>query len=119
MTSGFIDSVIKSVSERASRRTFPNRREAARAIRDVLYQPDFLPPVTGAVIGRDGTVWIKRESIPGDSIAWNVIDELGNMVGVLTLPKNLRVRQVQRDLVWAVELDEFDVPYVVRFRVER
>jgi hypothetical protein len=116
---GFIDSVVESVSERASRRTFPSPRAAARAIREALYMPDFLPPVTGVVIGRDGTVWLKRESATGDSIAWNVLDESGNMVAILTLPKGLRVQEAQRDLVWAVERDELDVPYVVRFRVER
>ncbi len=118
MPNGFIDSVIDAVSERASRRTFPNRREAIRAIRNALYQPDYVPPVTDVVMGRDATLWIRREVFPGDSIAWNVLDELGNTVGLLTLPKRLRVRQAQRDFVWAVALDELDVPYVVRYRVE-
>jgi hypothetical protein len=38
-------------------------------------------------------------------------------VGEVAGPE-VQLLQAQRDLAWAVMLDEMDLPYVVRFRVE-
>jgi len=80
---------------------------------------DYLPPVTGVLAGDDGSVWIRREKAMADSVTWEVISGAGNHLGHLITPAGLGFRASTLDTVWAVETDEFDVPYVVGFRVVR
>jgi len=35
------------------------------------------------------------------------------------MPARIAVHLVHQDVVWGVELDELDVPYVVAYRIER
>jgi 6-bladed beta-propeller len=77
----------------------------------------FYPPVTEAVAGTDGSVWIRREDTGGDTATWNVFSGDGELAGTLTLPPGLRVLRASLNEVWVVEVDEFDVPFVVHMRV--
>jgi hypothetical protein len=87
-----------------------------RMIRSALYRPRYLTPVTDVVVGRDGTIWLRREE-SGDVVGWNVLDAGGRMIGTLTLPVRLNVQYADRTQLWALELDELDVPTLARFRV--
>lgn len=95
-----------------------SRNEYARMLRDALRFPEFEPPISALVAGRDGTIWIRRERLGVAEVVWNVLDEAGEMIAYLRLPVNLRILAAQRDRVWGVETDELDVPYLVRFTVE-
>jgi hypothetical protein len=86
---------------------------------DHFYRPEFLPPVTALVLGRDGTIWLRRERTGEPTIRWDVIDRGGRMVGYLYLPSALAVKYADRAQIWAVERDEWDVTRLVRFRVNR
>lgn len=83
------------------------------------YRPQYFPPVSGVVAGRDGTTWVAREATTSDTRRWDVFDASGAHIGVLDAPAALEIHDATADRVWAVAFDEFDVPYVVRMPVER
>ncbi|MGH7576998.1 MAG: hypothetical protein ACREM1_17955 [Longimicrobiales bacterium] len=90
-------------------------------IRDVLFLPAFYPPVDAVVAGRDGTIWLAREAVVGESTQstqrWDVFDEAGETLATLDLSAGLTVYDAAADAIWGVETDELDVPYVVRIPV--
>lgn len=94
-----------------------NRREVIARIEEQLYVPPFRPPVTAAVVGRDGTVWLRREEGASDFVLWHVLNERGLIEASVRLPKKVYVHQASRSHFWGVTHDELDVPYVVRYRV--
>ena len=47
------------------------------------------------------------------------MDSAGEPIGHLKLPADLQVFVVDGSQLWASERDELDVPYVVRFRIDR
>lgn len=87
-------------------------------VRDVIFLPPFYPPVDAVVVARDGTTWLGREAVVGDSTQrWEVFDTAGRPVAALDLPAGLTVYDAADDAVWGVVTDELDVPYVVRVPV--
>lgn len=65
-----------------------------RQIRHALYRPRFLPPVTKLVLGRYGTIRLRREDL-GPEMAWRrlsapppPIDELARLE-VVAVPRSL------------------------------
>ncbi len=80
---------------------------------------DYFPPVTVVLAGDDGSIWIRREETVADSVTWEVLSGAGTRLGRLPTPAGLGIRAATLDTLWAVETDEFDVPYVVGFRVVR
>lgn len=97
----------------------PTPARAMEIAREALYRPDYHPPVTDAVLGRDGTIWLRREDVGRDSVDWNILAPDGEPIGVLTAAKRLNVLAVDRWTVWGMERGEMDVPYVVRYGVVR
>jgi hypothetical protein len=112
--------------------TRPTTAEAERlreTARQSIEFPDEYPPVRAIVTGNDGTIWLLRESAPAPQDLWEVYSEDGILEGSIritdgksgSLPwlPRLRVLRASRDNVWGVTADDFDVPYIHRFRVVR
>ena len=90
----------------------PAGRSAAEKI------PDFFPPLTVILGGRDETTWIEMFSIAGDR-TWQMLDDRGNPIGQLKVPRNVRIKVASRSTIWATETDDDGLQHVVRFRVTR
>jgi hypothetical protein len=71
------------------------------------------------VLGRDGTIWLRREELRQDSIEWQVLDSAGGKLATLALPASFSVMRAQRDRIWGIELDSLDVPYVRVYEISR
>jgi hypothetical protein len=69
------------------------------------------------IAGSDGSIWLRREVVGASSARWEVLDEDLSPMGWVALPLELELKVVARDRVYGVELDDFDVPRVVRFNV--
>jgi hypothetical protein len=80
--------------------------------------PDYRPPIRSARHGRDGSLWVSLNGASADSTEWVILEPDGTPRGRITLPARLTPRTIAGDTIWAVELDEFDVPWLVRLRVE-
>jgi hypothetical protein len=53
-----------------------------------------------------------------DSVHWDVLDgRSGRLLTTVTAPAGLEIFEVQRDRLWGVETDQFDVPYVVGYAI--
>jgi hypothetical protein len=91
--------------------------DVERALRRGGLVPAFLPPVEQIVPTSDGSIWVKREDVGGDSVAWNVLDADLDRRRRIVLPARFTVHDAVGDVVVGVELDLFDVPGVVTFRL--
>jgi hypothetical protein len=96
----------------------PNRplpAEDRRAIQQQVRIPEYYPAVAGIVIGSDGRIWLRRFSATGSE--WLVLDDQCRPIGVVRGGRTLRIHAATSTHVWASELDEFDVPRLLRLRI--
>lgn len=89
-----------------------------KALASGLDLPDHRPPLRTTLVGRDGSVWIELNGESSDSTAWVLLAPDLTPRGELLLPARTRPRHINGYSVWAVELDEMDVPWLVRLRVQ-
>jgi hypothetical protein len=83
-----------------------------------LYRPAFQPPIARMVLARNGEIWLQ-EMPTGDRARWMILDAVGDPKGRVSLPTRVTVLLTDGEHVWGSELDELDVPYLVRYRVQR
>jgi hypothetical protein len=88
-------------------------------IRRVLFIPEYYSPVTSAFAGADGSLWLRREEAKKPTVDYWVLDKDGRLVAALTVPANLTLMAATTSKTWGVEKDEYDVPTVVRYSIQR
>jgi hypothetical protein len=93
------------------------RREMSKAQRENAHLPPYLPPINLTTVGRDGTIWISSVWA-ANRYRWTIIDASNEILGYADLPPGFRLLQADMEHVWGTELDDMDVPYVVRYRVK-
>lgn len=93
------------------------RHEVAQLLRDSIPIPRYQSPITELVVGRDGTIWLRREAMGTDEVEWLVLDADGRIIAELNIPPMVKLLAAERGRAWGVVRDELDVPYVVRYRV--
>ena len=104
--------VRDSVSVAALRSPMPSRRATAERI------PEFYPPLSRILAGRDATTWLELFSASGDR-TWQMLDEKGSLSAKLTVPRNVEIKVASRDAIWATETDDDGLQHIVRFRLTR
>ena len=85
-----------------------------------MSMPQFQPPVYQVAwpwLDDDGSLWLRREQTPGDTQRWLVLDAAGMPRGQVEVPRRIRLGYPRGDVLWAAELGEYDVPWVVRYRL--
>jgi len=92
------------------------RAPAGRAAAEKI--PDFFPPLSVILGGRDETTWIEMFSIVGDR-TWQMLDDRGNPIGQLRVPRNVRIKVASRAAIWATETDDDGMQHIVRYRIVR
>ena len=89
---------------------------AREVLEEALFLPATLPPASSVFIGRDGRTWVGREGPQGaPSRQWDVFDPAGALVAIFAAPLSIRLMASDVGVVWGVETDDLDVPYLVRF----
>lgn len=91
--------------------------ELVAAMASGLELPGQRPPIRSTRVGRDGSLWIELNRPSLDSADWVVLGPELTPRGRATLPLRMTPRHIDRSILWAVELDELDVPWLVRLRV--
>ncbi|MFG1691429.1 6-bladed beta-propeller [Gemmatimonadota bacterium] len=113
-----VDSVLSARAENFSNLPFfESVREARQALEEVVFVPDFYPPVSTVRIGSDGRFWLKRENIAGPEARWDILSTDGDPIAHVLLPSSTAIHESQGALMWATERDELNVTYVVRYRI--
>lgn len=97
----------------------PNRQpaEVVEARFEAAPIPDYHPPVESVAHATDGSTWLRLQGTASGE--WIVLDPEGALSARATGPSGLQILTIRDSLVWGVELDENDVPSVVRYRIER
>ena len=116
-----VDSIVRGIGEMFAARPRPGAPTPARAealAREAIYAPAIHPPVSELVVGRDGSIWLRREDTGGEWVDWLVLSAEGEPVGIVAAPERLRVLAAERDRIWGMETDDLDVPYLVRYAVQ-
>lgn len=85
-------------------------------IDDSLFIPTFQPPVSEGIACDDGTIWLRRENWT-PAARYDVLDLSGNVIAQVEANRSVRLRWVSGTTAWGSELDENDVPTLVRYRV--
>lgn len=68
-------------------------------------------------IGHDGSVWLALADRDPFETRWLVLRADGSVYGHVALPHKFVVRYATLDVVWGMDRDELDVPYIVKFAV--
>lgn len=124
-----IDSAVVAVTESLYEFMSARQPGLARAalearIRDATYKPAYVPPVGETMLDEDGNIWIRRfDPVALDTgkavNEWWILDHGGAPLARALTPVGLQVRHIGADVVWGTEQDEFEVDYIVRYRLVR
>ncbi len=82
---------------------------------------DTLPAFGTVRIDDAGRIWVQ-EFVPvfeERAAQWYVLDSSGTFVARAIAPRGFDPRVFSGDEVWGVRLDDLDVPYVERYRIQR
>lgn len=97
--------------------------------------PETRPPLGAFLVARDGAFWVERldtrdpaewwesrmwggfDDSPEVETSWDVFSAEGRFVGNVKLPPRFMPMAASADVVVGVYKDEFDVEYVVRYRI--
>jgi len=113
---GFFDAEVDRAVEYGA--NYVDRRPFARAVREFYEQREYFPPVTNLTVGSDDTTWLAGREEDGER-TWLVLDASGASVGRIRLPFTSYVAAANVTECWVVERDALDIPYVVRYDIER
>jgi hypothetical protein len=92
--------------------------EGVQVDREAFFLPPWLPPVTDVHVGADGSVWLRREDVPGTSLVrWEILGPDGERVGAVDLRRTLAVRAVRGLEAWATEESEGRAQHLWLLRV--
>jgi hypothetical protein len=94
-------------------------RAARQAVVDQMELPEFEPAVSEIAASTTGELWLRRQHLGHDRVWWALMGPGGTLRGRVLLPADVTVQVADEDHLWTLEHDEFDVPYVVRYRIER
>jgi len=120
----YFESNVEDASASARRRL-----ESSRDLQRSQPLPEFVAPFDAVRVTDDGYVLaeltdpfalVQRrpgEPAPEVTQAWAVFDPQGRWLGTLQTPLGLTVADVDEEYVLGVRRDEFDVPYVERWRI--
>jgi hypothetical protein len=99
--------------------TVPPAR-ARKAAESFVVLPPALPPISDVVFSSDGTTWLRQEEIMGRrTVQWLVLSPSGDIQSVVQAPSELKLLAVEKGAAWGVITDELDIPYVVRYALQR
>jgi|CXWL01.1.fsa_nt_gi hypothetical protein len=108
MTSVAWDSIIAT-------RVRPATPPAARSAWRDLKAPSKFPPVRSLLVGRDGSLWLEGW---GKNVRpWTVLRPDGSALGVVNLPGRAKLAVADVKQIWTIELDQDDLPSIVRYRL--
>jgi hypothetical protein len=128
----------EAISTANARYTQPNWRWNGPPI------PDTKPPYAGLYVGQSGRIWVKlhqpayqievdvdpsERDEPGampertwfEPVAFDVFEPDGRYLGMVRAPRGFATYPapvIRGDTIWAVQEDELEVPYVVRFHIQ-
>lgn len=118
-TAAVLDSVVGPLAHEPEVFGIASATVLRDVVRKALHVPEFEPPVSRLVTGRDGTVWVQRFYAGGSTATWDLVSDDGRVLGSVQLPASVGLLAGERAQAWGVVKDADDVPVVVRYRIGR
>ncbi|HST58049.1 MAG TPA: hypothetical protein VLK84_05170, partial [Longimicrobium sp.] len=83
--------------------------------------PEKMPAMMALEVDTDGNVWVQETRRPGDAAAetWTVHSAEGAALGTVSVPRGLRVKQIGRDWILGLALDDAGGEHVRLHRLKR
>lgn len=113
----FVDTLIARRVQSYARVLDEDPANMERTFRSAMEIPPFQTPVTTAIVGVDGSAWLRREDDGGPTFWWVVLDPEGDPVGRFELPRSVSILWARIGMVYGSATDDFDIPWLVRYRV--
>lgn len=67
------------------------------------------------IVGRDGSLWLEGW---GKNVRpWTALRPDGSVLGVVNLPGRAKLAVADVRQIWTIELDQDDLPSIVRYRL--
>lgn len=95
----------------------PAGAEFEGALRRSGVLPANLPAVSGLAVGQDESIWLRGELQEGESMHWTVLDGMGWVLGVVTLPRRQQLVAARGTVMVTVEEDELGRGTLMRYRL--
>jgi hypothetical protein len=117
-----VDSLVNLWADRVLAARGPGiraRGEAERRVREELFVPATLPPVSAAFVDDLNRVWIRREAAPAPAVQWDVIAPSGDAIAHVAAAPEYTLVAADSTHAWAMTKDELDVPFIQRLRIVR
>ncbi|MGH7574529.1 MAG: hypothetical protein ACREM1_05280 [Longimicrobiales bacterium] len=112
-----IDSLIQRRTAFLARQTNVDIDAVRAALRQAIQLPAFQSPIAHGLVAEDSVLWLQREDGGAAQRRWLLIAPDGSPRGMLEVPRAAQPRWIRGDIVWASVPDEFDVPWLVRYRL--
>jgi hypothetical protein len=90
---------------------------ARRAMLREMPFPRYQNPVQGTFQAADGALWLRREEMGGERVRYTVLDPHDVPVGELEIPRTTRPGWSDGEILWAIEPDELQMPWIVGYRI--
>jgi len=118
---GFVDSVVAVNRDRAVSALSIAPGYAESQIRPSLGNPQWFTAVRAIQVGNDGSIWIRPTRAAGDNAeVWVRADAPANAPLHFALAPRAQLKGiVDASRIWVMELDEDDLPTLMRYRVVR
>lgn len=115
----FVDTIVARAVRPYLRNQEADSGAIENAIRRALKLPPYQPPVTHGRTGADGVLWLRLHDDGTDQHQWVLLDQGGRIKGAVSLPRAVTIHWSSGEYAWASVRDEFDVPWLVRYRLRR
>ena len=115
---GVSGDTVWAVDNRRNRITLFDREVIARSLRAEIDFPKFQMPIQYPWAARDGSIWLRWQDVDNSTARWIPLDVQGRPRGELRLPADIQIQWSRGDTFWAVDPDEYDVPWLVRFTIQ-
>lgn len=96
----------------------PPEERAREIAEEALYLPEYYPPVSKLVVGRDGALWLRRERTE-EYDRWEAYDQDGELFGTVRSDSGMRVLAAEEGALWAAQRTRAGIPRVVRLAIRR
>jgi hypothetical protein len=117
VTPEFLDSVADQ-RPRGLRLPASDSAELARFTRSVMQWPPHHQPTVQWEASDEGTIRLRLSEADASANRWVVFTGDGRVRGLVDLEPATRIQWLEGDRMWVVETDAFEVPWLVRYRLE-
>jgi len=96
----------------------PERTRQVEGFFEDVPLPDLAPAFGPIQVDPSGRVWLAEyQAVTNEPYDWMVFSPDGHLLGRVEVPEGFQVAEIGDDYVLGIQRDEFDVPYVLRFRL--